>query len=258
MPNVPKYNIIRFHKSKNQYCVFVFVLNEGERFLKQMKRMQYLSNTIDIIIVDGGSDNINEQIDILTDLDVNCILVKDDFGGLSAQMRIAFDWGLKNNYKGFITIDGNGKDKIDDIIYFLKKLKKGYDHIQGSRFIKGGSHKNTPFDRLLAIKLIHAPLISLFSGFHYTDTTNGFRAYSKKFICDANLNIFREIFIDYELHYYLAIQAPKLNYKTIELPVCRVYPESGLIPTKINTLKSKIKLLITLIKVCLGFYNQKT
>ncbi len=60
-----------------------------------------------------------------------------------------------------------------------QKLQEGYDLVQGSRFIRGGHAINTPPVRYAAVRLIHAPVISLAAGQWFTDTTNAYRAYSR-------------------------------------------------------------------------------
>ena len=52
----------------------------------------------------------------------------------------------------------------------IKKLEEGYDFIQGSRFIEGGQAINTPISRHLAVKFIHAPVISFTAKEKFTDT----------------------------------------------------------------------------------------
>jgi hypothetical protein len=151
-------------------------------------------------------------------------------------------------------MDGNGKDDPKDVIKFIEKLEEGYDYIQGSRFIKGGKALNTPILRLIGNRFIHAPLLSLFSGVKLTDTTNGFRAYSEKFLRDPRVNPFREVFLNYELLFYLSYRAGELGYKVIEVPVTRKYPKKGKTPTKINWM-GNIDILISLIKVIFGFFD---
>ena len=51
----------------------------------------------------------------------------------------------------------------------------------------GGAAINTPKIRHFAVKLIHIPAISLIAGFKYTDTTNGYRGYSKKYLEHPNV-----------------------------------------------------------------------
>src|SRR5205807_113700 len=120
---------------------------------------------------------------------------------------------------------------------------------QGSRFIKGGRAINTPLERLIAVRLIHAPLISLASRHRHTDTTNGFRAYSKRLLLDPEIAVFRDIFKTYELHYHLAIESARTKrFKLIETPVTRRYPEKGKTPTKISPVKGNAHVLGILIK----------
>ncbi|NEO53570.1 MAG: glycosyltransferase family 2 protein [Okeania sp. SIO3B5] len=252
---IPHYEIYNLADKKSKYCVCIFVINEGEKIQKQLKKMGSISETIDVIIADGGSTDNSLELNFLKQVNVRTLLIKKDRGKLSSQMRMAFAYALQEGYQGIITIDGNNKDDPRAILDFMKALDEGWDHLQGSRFIPGGKAINTPWERYLAIRLIHAPLISLASGFHYTDTTNGFRAYSRRFLLDTNVNPFRDIFSVYELHYYLSIRANKLGYRVKELPVTRSYPLNQPTPTKISPIKGNLRVMITLIKACLNQYN---
>ena len=71
----------------------------------------------------------------------------------------------------------------------------GWDHVQGSRFVAGragGQHALR--SRYWGSSLLHAPLVSLAAGFRYTDTTNGFRAYSRRLLLDPRVPPFRDVF----------------------------------------------------------------
>jgi len=174
---------------------------------------------------------------------------------LSAQLRVLFAYAIEQGYSGLVMIDGNGKDGVEAIPRFIEALKEGYDYIQGSRYIPGGSEENTPLERKVATKLLHAPLLSLAAGFSYTDTTNGFRACSAKFILDPLLKPFRNIFDTYNLHYYLSVKAPRLGYRVTELPVRRVYPASGPTPSKIGGFAGKFAIIKLLLKTVLHRYD---
>jgi hypothetical protein len=136
-------------------------------------------------------------------------------------------------------------------------LGAGWDHVQGSRFVPGGHHENTPLERLIAVKLVHAPLMSIFSKFRYTDTTNGFRAYSREFLLDPRVQPFRDDFMTYELHYYLAHRAPELKFRTTEIPVSRVYPAGEAAPTKIHSWRGKADLMRQLLNACFHKYDPR-
>lgn len=252
---VPAYEVAALAERATPFCMCVFVINEGEKIRKQLKRMAPLAQAVDIIIADGGSTDGSLDHDYLREQGVRTLLTKRGPGKLSAQMRMALAYALEQGYQGVITIDGNNKD--DPLAYplFAKALEQGYDHIQGSRFIPGGVAINTPPSRLAGVRLLHAPLISLASGFHYTDTTNGFRAYSRRLLLDPRVQPFRDIFVAYELHYYLAIRAARLGFRVAEVPVTRAYPGQGVVPTKISPIKGNLLVLKTLFRACLNRYD---
>ncbi|WP_135380524.1 glycosyltransferase family 2 protein [Vibrio tasmaniensis] len=253
---VPNYDEVFTSPKKHDYCVAIFVINEGEKLHKQLQRMKASQLDVDIIISDGGSTDGSTDITTLRTLNVNTLLTKKDSGKLGSQMRIAFSWALKKGYKGIVVIDGNNKDSVENINDFVEKLKEGYDHIQGSRFIPGGKAINTPISRLLGLKLLHVPVMRIASGFKYTDTTNGFRAYSQKLLLDDNMAVFRNVFTSYEFHYYLAIEAAKQGFKCIEIPVTRTYPK-GKVPTKISPIRGNLNVIKTLILTASGNFRTK-
>jgi len=255
--DVPDYECNEFSPKNNIYCVCVFVINEGGKLLKQLDEMKYLSDQIDIVVADGGSSDGSTEHKLLVNCNVNTLLVKKGEGKLGAQMRMAFAWAVKRCYEGVVVIDGNGKDSFKDIPNFISKLDEGFDHIQGSRFIPGGYHENTPISRLIGLKLLHVPIMRRASGFKYTDTTNGFRAYSTRLLTNVDIAVFRDIFDGYELHYYLAVKASKLGFKCIEIPVARKYPATGKTPTKISPERGNLQVIERLIKVALGKYDSR-
>lgn len=251
----PLFEAEEFFPKRAKYCVCVLVLNEGERIRRELVKMASLAGAVDIIVADGGSTDGSLDFDFLRKNGVRTLLVKKSPGFLGSQVRMALAYAAEEGYQGFITVDGNDKDDTSAILNFVKHLNMGYDHVQGSRFIAGGKETNTPFSRKWGVKLLHAPLISLAAHFRYTDTTNSFTAYSRKFILDPEVNPFRDIFSRYGLHYYLAIRAPRLGYRAIEIPVAREYPKSGPVPTKISFIRGNFDVLKTLIKCCLGWYD---
>ena len=178
---IPQYVINEYIPRTKKFCVCVPVINEGDKIREQLKRMNQvnISDYADIIICDGGSTDGSLDSKFLQENNVSVLLTKKDSGRLSAQLRMGYSYALiKRNYDGIVTIDGNNKDSIENIIDIIYKLEDGYDLVQGSRFISGGKAINTPLIRLLAVKLIHIPIISFIAGFKYTDTSNGFRGYS--------------------------------------------------------------------------------
>lgn len=257
---VPKFRCVEFASKKTKYCLCIPIINEGERIIKELQRAKdyRINELVDIIICDGDSKDGCTEEKSLINQGVNTLLIKKDIGKQGAQLRMGMWWTLQRGYEGIITIDGNNKDSIEDVPKFIDKLDEGYDFVQGSRFIKGGQAINTPFSRYIAVRLIHAPIISLTAGEKFTDTTNAYRAYSKKYLEHTGVRPFRDIFMTYELLAYLSVRASQLGFKTCEIPVIRSYPtKKGKIPTKISPLKGNWLLFSILIKNAFGEYNKK-
>ena len=257
IPGVPNFEAHEFVPKQTKYCLLIPIINEGERITKELKRAQAsnIQQIIDIIICDGNStDGCTEQTQ-LQSLGTNTLLIKKDIGKQGAQLRMGIWWALERGYQGIITIDGNNKDSIESVPLFIEKLDQGYDYIQGSRYISGGEAINTPLSRHLAVKYIHAPIISKIAGQKFSDTTNAFRAYSKKYLLHPQVKPLRDVFMTYELLAYLSVRANQLGLKTTEVPVVRAYPKKGKTPTKISPFKGNLELLKILHYVAKGKYN---
>ncbi|TAM60805.1 glycosyltransferase family 2 protein [Rhodanobacter denitrificans] len=253
---VPAFDVSFWSGVQHPWCVVIPVINEGERINSLLSRMVALNleDLADIIIVDGGSTDGSLEGTWLREKGVCGLLVKTGAGKLSAQLRCAYAFALDQGYQGIITIDGNDKDDPEAIPRFIDALKRGVDFVQASRFLAGGVAENTPRSRDFAIRFIHAPMLSVFSGFRWTDTTQGFRAYSKRLLLDPRVSTFRNKFETYELLAYLSFRAPKLGFRCEELPTIRRYPK-GEVPTKISSVRGNLAIMKVLLKTCFGHYN---
>lgn len=256
---VPNFESTEFASKTSDYVLLIPIINEGERIKKELERaLKYnVQDCADIVICDGGSTDGCTKNELLQNLKVNTLLVKKDVGKQGAQLRMGFWWALQRGYKGIITVDGNNKDSIEDVPKFIEKLEAGFDFVQGSRFVKGGNAINTPLVRLISVKLIHAPIISITAKQKFTDTTNAFRAYSAKYLQDKRVMPLRDIFMTYELLAYLSVRATQLGLKACEIPVTREYPKNEKVPTKISFFKGNAELMKILIKNILRKYNPK-
>lgn len=254
--DLPKFETVEFFKKRNKYCVCIPVLNEGEKIKKQLARMLPFSKMVDIIIADWGSNDGSTDPKFLKKMGVRTLLTLKDKGRQGTQLRMAFSYGLKQGYLGIVQIDGNNKDGVEAIPLFLKALDDGFDYVQGSRFIKGGVAINTPTMRYFAVRFLAAPILSLGARFWYTDVTNGFRGYSKKYLTHPKVQPFRDIFVNYEFNMYLTVRANQLGLKTKEIPVERKY-SLGKVHTKISFFKGNLNFLLSQLKAALGYYNPR-
>jgi dolichol-phosphate mannosyltransferase len=254
--DVPHFVIERYREKSSDYCLIAIVWNEGDRIRRQIERMAAWSSEVDLIIVDGGSDDGSLEKDHLFDHGISA-LVSVNERGLGTGVRAAISYALEDGYLGLITVDGNGKDDLSGLPGFIEGLREGYGLVQGSRFMRGGTHRRTPMERLIGIKWVVAPLMSLFAKTWVTDPTNGFRGLSREYLIDPRLQPLRGQFVGFNLQLYLVYRAGKLGYGLKEVPVGRAYPEDGSVPTKILGWKPRLRFFRELFRVLLGFDNPK-
>jgi dolichol-phosphate mannosyltransferase len=255
---VPTFKVPRWKGKQKTYSVLIPVINEGDRIGNLLRRMSALkiSSVADVVLVDGGSTDGSLDASLLDACDVAGLLIKTGPGKLSAQLRCGYAFLLEQGYDGVVTIDGNDKDDPDAIPRIIEELRSGVDFVQASRFVEGGEAENTPRLREFAIRWIHAPALSLASGFRWTDTTQGFRGYSRRFLLDERVAPFRDVFTSYELLAYLSYRAPKLGFRCREIGTIRRYPK-GETPTKIAGWRGNVNLLSILWTACTGGYNPR-
>jgi len=235
---VPAFRAQALRPRATRHVVVIPVINEGPRIQRQLRDMTAFGLPA-----------------ALARLGVRALLTKTGPGRLSAQLRCAYAWALLEGYDGVITIDGNNKDGVETLPRFSEALDQGFDYVQASRFLPGGRAENTPLARLLAIRLIHAPALSWAAGVRLTDTTQGYRAYSRAYLLDPRTQPFRDVFQRYELLAYLTVRASQLGYRVTELPTTRVYPRDEAVPTKIAGLGALVDLLVVVWRTLRGAYN---
>lgn len=253
---LPKFEVIEFGKKQTKYCICIPVMNEGGNIRKQLQSMLPYSKMADIIIADWGSKDNSTEPNFLKKMKARTLLTLKSPGKQGTQLRMAFAYALRQNYDGIIQMDGNNKDNAQAIPRFIRALDEGFDYVQGSRFIKGGKAINTPILRYLAVRFLASPILSFGAGHWYTDVTNGFRCYSKKYLMHPKVLPFRDNFIQYEFNMYLTVRADQLGLRTQEIPVERRYTK-GKVNTKISFFKGNFDFFISQLKAAFGYYNPK-
>ncbi|MBE1283552.1 MAG: glycosyltransferase family 2 protein [Rhodobacteraceae bacterium] len=252
---VPSHEVAVFADKGHAHALVIPVINEGDRIRAQLLRVQAAELAVDVIVADGGSNDGSLDAGFLRQAGVRALLTKTGPGRLSAQLRMAYAWCLDQGYDGIVTIDGNGKDGVEAVTLFLSRLAEGYDYVQGSRYMAGGVAENTPLERTIGNRLIHSPMLSLSGRNWLSDTTNGFRAYSARYLRHPQVQPFRDLFQNYELLFYLTVRAGQLGLKVGQVPVRRSYPEGQPTPTKISGFRGKADLLSQTIGAALGRYR---
>ena len=175
------------------------------------------------IIIDDASKKDAEKIrKVLVPIDVH-LIINEDRKGIGHAIRQGIQYALAKDFDIVVVLAGNQKDDPREISRLLEPiLIEDYDYVQGSRFLAGGRHVKTPFLRGVFSRL-YPFFWTLLTNVRCTDVTNGFRAYKLKIFEDPKINIRQEWLDDYELEYYIHYKVLTLGYKTIEVPVSKIY-----------------------------------
>ena len=251
---IPKHDVTEFSPRNTRYCVCPIVYNEGDRFRRQIQEMSKNASLADILVGQRRGNDGSTDPDFLKANGVRALLTTEEAGGATA-IRMVFHYALAEGYEGVVLVDGNGKDGVEALPRFLEQLDAGMDFVQASRFMPGGVHKNTPLLRKIGIKFVMSPLLWLGGGFRYTDSTNGFRGYSRRFLEDPRVEPLRACFTRFNLQLYLSLMAPKLGLKVVEIPAARIYPDDGSTPTKVIGFKQNFLVFWEIVLTVRGKYN---
>lgn len=207
-----------------------------------------------LILDDPSELQLKEVKESTNKTDVNFhLIINDTRRGIGFAIRLGIKYAIKNKFDIIVVLAGNNKDNPREIPRFLDAIiYQNYDYIQGSRFLPGGNHKNTPIFRGMFIKFY--PLLwTIFTKFFCTDVTNGFRAYKTSIFFDKRINIWQKWLDDYELEYYLHYKVISLGYNVREVPVSKIYPyrhKGGY--SQINPLTDFWKILSPLLYLTIG------
>lgn len=235
-------------KTQDRVLGATAVYNEENRvgvFVEALKRPGIVDA---FVVVDDGSTDRSAEL-----LRENGIQVLDQpHSGLGAAIKHAIRHARANGFTVLVLFAGNGKDNPDEIPRVLAPILSGAaDYVQGSRYLPGGSHANTPAFRLVTIRIL-SWLFSVYMRRPCTDLTNGFRAYRLSLLDDPRIDIEQDWLDNYEFEYYVHWYAYKLGYRVAEVPVSKTYPGGKVPYSKIRPLTGWWRMLRPFVYLGLG------
>ncbi len=226
--------------------VTTFAFNEGvkiqttvERTLAALARLGAgeasgsAPTRYDLLVMDDGSTDGS-----LDDMRSHGVRVVSNGAnrGIGSAMKESFRLAIEGGYDAMIIMAGNNKDDPEEIGRLLEPIvARGYDFVQGSRYLRGGGHGRMPLYRKLATRL-HPFLFSVAAGKWVTESTNGFRAFRTRLLRDERINWTQAWLDKYELEPYLLFKTIVLGYRHTEVPVVKIYPPRKLGYTKMKPL----------------------
>ena len=185
-----------------------------------------------VLIVDDGSTDRSAEVARSLGARVHSM---GRVAGVGAAIRAGYRIAVEEGFDVAVVMAGNNKDSPEEIPILLDPIVEGRaDFVQGSRFLKKDRNFGPmPLYRRWATR-IHPLLFSWVAGRRVSESTNGFRAIRREVLTDPRLDLDQDWLDEYELEPYLYLRTIRLNYRTAEVPVTKIYPPRSLGQTKMK------------------------
>jgi len=218
--------------AKTNIAILIPAFDE-EKYIKDVIS-ECLQYNLDLIIIDDGSSDRTVEIieKFPKPVEPRILLIKHKLNkGKGAALKTGFNFAVKNNYSGVITLDADGQHNVSEIKYFINMAEnENPDIIVGSRF------KNTrgmPFIRL-ATNFFTSWLISTIAGKKIDDVQSGFRYISSRALKNINLET-----KNFDTEPEMLLKASWLNYTIKNIPISTIYHKDFV--SHVNPVKDTIK-----------------
>ena len=183
-----------------------------------VKKVKAISSIDEAYVVDDGSSDKTAELAALAGAKV--ITHKVNMG-VGAALRDGFAVAQKDGMNVVVVMGGDDQDNPGEIPRLLKPIiEDGYDLVQGSRWLKGGSTVDIPLFRKITTKA-YAFILTICTRFRFTDGTNGFRAFKLSIL--EKINVKPGWLNRYELEPYLLYKAVEYRLKIKEVGVTKSY-----------------------------------
>jgi len=200
--------------------------NEAVNIRGVLQRVRQAVPLATILVVDDSSPDGTAGIakEVGNELGHIEVLSRPGKSGLGSAYRTGFSWGLERGYDAFVEMDSDLSHQPEAIPDLLAPMKRGYEVVIGSRYIPGGSIPNWGWVRrglskagnVYANYLLHLGV---------TDSTSGFRAYSRSALEKINLSQVRSDGYGFQIE--MTYRAIIHGATVLEVPIQFVDREHG-------------------------------
>ena len=208
-------------------CIIIPVYNEKNKIQEIIRQIKEIG--IDLLVIDDGS--VDETRDIIREEKIKVIYHKEN-KGKGYSLKEGFQYAIDKGYEGIITMDGDGQHLVEDIKQFIIEIQKDSQILVIGNRMK--SNKNMPIIRQWTNKIMSS-IISRICKQEILDTQCGYRYIATSILKKVELKT-----NEFELETEILIQASRLKYKIISVPIQTIYGDEK---SKINPIRHTIKFI---------------
>ncbi len=186
------------------------------RVLADLRRVE---PTLDVVVVDDGSTDATAAVALAGGATVLSLPFNLGIGGA---LRTGFVFAVREGYDRALQFDGDGQHDPHEIAALLGALDDGADMVIGSRFTVEGHTYEVGRVRRRAMGALRVAVRQI-SGQQFTDTSSGFRAFSRPVLEFFSTNYPAEYMESVEA----LILASTAGFRVDEVPVRMHSREAG-------------------------------
>jgi glycosyltransferase involved in cell wall biosynthesis len=155
--------------------IVIPAFNEEEALPGVLTELHSVLPEIDVLVVDDGS--ADRTADVAREHGAQVARLPFNLG-VGGALRTGFRYAVRHDYDRVVQLDGDGQHDPGDVPALLAALDHGADMVVGSRFTSTEHAYQVSRIRSGGMRLLRL-LLRLLSGQEFTDTSSGFRGFSR-------------------------------------------------------------------------------
>jgi dolichol-phosphate mannosyltransferase len=199
--------------------VVIPTYNEKENITAITEVVFNLNQGFHILVVDDSSpDGTGDIVRSLQQKYPGQLFLEERKGklGLGTAYIHGFKWALANRYQYIFEMDADFSHNPEDLVHLYNACANGADLAIGSRYKSGVNVVNWPMGRVL-MSYLASKYVRFITGMNISDTTAGFKCYTRKVLENIDLNSIR--FKGYAFQIEMKFTVWKTGFKIEEVPI---------------------------------------
>jgi glycosyltransferase involved in cell wall biosynthesis len=213
-----------FHAVGSRTLAIVPAYNEEATLPAVLAELAASAPGLDVVVVSDGS--MDSTVDVARASGVSVVELPYNLG-IGGALQTGFRFASRHGYDRAVQFDADGQHDPQAIHFLLEGLDQGADLVIGSRFTSEDSTYPVGRTRRGAMSMIRIG-VRLLSGRTFTDTSSGFRAFSRPLI-----SYFSDIYpVDYMDSVEALLLALRAGFNVVEVPVSMRERKAGQASTR--------------------------